>query len=85
MNIKATINKLQKALIQRGKDGKMRIADKIKRELAPHYLIIGHYTGEVIGCTCGDSGKKEVLAEEPLSKFRRVSKRKCPVCEEFGK
>ena len=63
----------------------MGIVDKIKGELAPHYLIIGHYTGEVIGCTCGNSGKKEVLAEEPLSTFKRIYKRKCPVCKEFRK
>lgn len=63
----------------------MSIANKIKRELLPHYLIIGHYTGGVIGCTCGKSGKEEVLSEEPLSTFKRVSKRKCPVCKESGK
>lgn len=62
----------------------MRVADKIKRKLRPHYLIIGHYTGEVIGCTRGKSGKEEVLSEEPLSRFKRVSMRKCPVCKESG-
>lgn len=59
--------------------------NKIKRNLTPHYLIIGHYTGEVIGCTFGKRGKEEVLSEEPLSTFKRVSKRECPVCKKFGK
>ena len=48
-----------------------------------HYLIVGHYSGEVIGCCCGKNGKQDVLAEEPLSTFKRVSRRKCPVCREF--
>lgn len=62
----------------------MKIADRIKRKLLPHYLIIGHYTGEVIGCTCGKSGKEEVLSEEPWVRFKRISKRKCPICKESG-
>lgn len=61
----------------------MNMINEIQNKIAPHYLIIGHYTGEVIGCTCGKSGREEVLAEEPLSTFKRVSKRKCPVCKEF--
>ena len=60
----------------------MSILSKIKKRITPHYLIIGHYTGEVIGCTCGKRGKEEVLSEEPLSTFKRVSKRKCPVCKD---
>lgn len=59
------------------------IINKIRRNLTPHYLIIGHYTGKIIGCTCGKSGKEEVLNEEPLSTFKRVSKRKCPACRKF--
>lgn len=56
---------------------------KIRNLITPHYLIIGHYTGEIIGCCMGKDGKKDVLAEEPLSTFRRINKRKCPVCKEF--
>ena len=58
----------------------MRIARKIKNALTPHYLIIGHYTGASIGCTCGKRGKEDVLCEEPLSTFKRISKRRCPIC-----
>lgn len=43
----------------------------------PHYLIVGHYTNEVIGCTCN---KKDVLAEEPLATFKRVPLWRCPIC-----
>ncbi len=63
----------------------MNIVKRIKRALTPHYLIIGHYTGAVIGCCCGKSGKEDVLEEEPLSTFQRISKRKCPICKESGK
>lgn len=59
----------------------MKLKNKIKRKVTPHYLVIGHYSGEAIGCCCGRSGKKDVLAEEPLSTFKRVSRRKCPVCK----
>lgn len=62
----------------------MRIIRKIKEMVTPHYLIIGHYSGEAIGCCCGESGKRDVLEEEPLSTFKRVSKWKCPVCKEFS-
>lgn len=31
----------------------MNVANKIKPILTPHYLIIGHYIGKVIGCYCG--------------------------------
>lgn len=62
----------------------MQIAKKLKDIVTPHYLIIGHYSGEVIGCCCGESGKKDVLEEEPLSTFRRISRLKCPICKELG-
>ena len=62
----------------------MKIIRKFRNAITPHYLIIGHYSGEVIGCCCGKSGKEHVLAEEPLSTFKWVSKRKCPICKEFG-
>lgn len=61
----------------------MRIIKKIKEMVMPHYLIIGHYSGKVIGCCCGKNGKQNALDEEPLSTFKRVNKRKCPVCNEF--
>ncbi len=56
---------------------------KIVNAFTPHYLIIGHYTGEVIGCCCGESGKRDVLCEEPLSTFKRIERRKCPICKEI--
>jgi hypothetical protein len=62
----------------------MKIIKKLQTMLTPHYLIIGHYSGKVIGCCRGKSGKMDVLEEEPLSTFKRVSRRKCPVCKEFG-
>lgn len=62
----------------------MKIIRKFQNMIIPHYLIIGHYSGGVIGCCCGKTGKQDVLAEEPLSTFKRVSRRKCPVCREFG-
>ena len=62
----------------------MKIIRKLRNAITPHYLIIGHYAGEVIGCCCGKTGKSDVLAEESLSTFKWVRKRKCPVCKEFG-
>lgn len=61
-----------------------KIIRKFHNMITPHYLIVGHYTGEVIGCCWGKNGKADVLTEEPLSTFKRVSRRKCPVCKEFG-
>lgn len=61
----------------------MRIPWKVKSiyfSMLPHYEIVGAYTGKVIGCTCGKSGRKDVLEEEPGATFRRVSRRKCSVC-----
>lgn len=63
----------------------MGIVNKIIRTFTPHYVIIDHYTGEVIGCCRGKTGKKNVLSEEPLSTFTRLSKRKCPVCKELNR
>lgn len=54
------------------------------RHFTPHYLIIGHYTSKVIGCTCGEHGKADVLAEEPLSTFKWVPLWKCPICHKEG-
>ena len=62
----------------------MKFVEKIQDIVTPHYLIIGHYSGRVIGCCCGKSGKQEVLAGDPLSTFKRISRQKCPVCKEFG-
>ena len=62
----------------------MKIIRKFRNAITPHYLIVGHYSGKVIGCCCGKTGKIGVLTEEPLSTFKRVSKRKCPICKEFG-
>jgi len=52
------------------------------RHFTPHYLVIGHYTKIAIGCTCGKSGKADVLAEEPLATFKRVRLGACPICNE---
>ena len=61
----------------------MRLINRIRVAMLPHYQIIGHYTGEVIGCTRGKQGKLDVLAEEPMATFRRYSSRKCKVCKEI--
>lgn len=58
----------------------MKIARKIKNAITPHYLIFGDYIKEPIGCTCWKRGKEDVLYEEPGSAFKRISKRKCPIC-----
>ena len=63
----------------------MRFFGKIKNMFVPHYLIIGYYSKTAIGCTCGKSGKRDVLAEEPMAKFQRISRRKCPICKEFAR
>lgn len=47
----------------------------------PHYLVIGCYNRKAIGCTYGRRGCKEVLEEEPGCTFKRVSRRKCPICK----
>lgn len=60
----------------------MRLLNRIKVCLQPHYLIIGHHTGLVIGCCRGRSGKQDVLVEEPLAMFKRYSSRNCPICRE---
>ena len=60
---------------------KFRI-NRLINNLKQHFLIIGKYTGEPIGCTCGKKGKEEVLEEEPGATFRRISKKKCPICNE---
>lgn len=59
----------------------MRLVNKLKTILEPHYLIIGGYTGLVIGCCRGESGKRDVLEEEPLASFKRCSPRKCYICQ----
>ena len=61
----------------------MRIIRKIKNMFVPHYLIIGYYTKTAIGCTCGKSGIKDVLEEEPNSTFQRIIRKKCPICNKF--
>ena len=64
----------------------MRIVFKLRQLwdtwCQPHYLIIGRSTKQVIGCCRGKAGKRDVLAEEPGSTFKRCSKRKCAVCNE---
>jgi hypothetical protein len=54
-----------------------------EREKSPrkHYEIIGYQNGEVIGCTRGDEGKDEVLAEEPTATFREVKPSECRSCK----
>lgn len=54
---------------------------KMRKLFLPHYLIIGKYTNKPIGCTCGKSGKRDVLDEEPDSTFIKVQRRKCPICK----
>lgn len=44
-----------------------------------HYVIVGGYSGLDIGC-CTESGKDDVLEEEPRSSFRPVRERNCPIC-----
>lgn len=61
----------------------MRLLNRIRVYLQPHYLIIGHYAGLVIGCCRGGSGKRDVLAEEPLATFKRCNSRKCLICREI--
>ena len=61
----------------------MRLLNCIRVYSQPHYLVIGHYTGLVIGCCRGGSGKRDVLAEEPLAMFKRCNSRKCPICREI--
>ncbi len=56
---------------------------KMRKLFLPHYLIIGKYINEPIGCTCGKKGKEEVLEEEPGATFRRISKKKCPICNKI--
>lgn len=55
---------------------------KLVNFIEPHYLIIGHYTGKAIGCTCGKRGQKDVLEEEPRATFKRIKKRNCPICNQ---
>lgn len=54
---------------------------RMRKLFLPHYLIIGAYSKKPIGCTCGNSGKKDVLEEEPGSTFIKVQRRKCPICK----
>lgn len=50
-----------------------------------HYEIVGKHTGQVIGCTTGEAGKANVLAEEPGASFRPVSRQTCSICKEAGR
>ena len=59
-----------------------KIRQFLDTKYLPHYLVIGHCTKKVIGCTRGKQGKLDVLAEEPGSTFKRCSRRKCPICNE---
>lgn len=43
----------------------IQLKSKLRKKFSPHYLIIGAYSKKPIGCTCGQSGKNDVLAEEP--------------------
>lgn len=52
----------------------------LRQHFTPHYLIISHYTNTAIGCTCGQAGKADVLAEEPYVTFERVRFKACPIC-----
>jgi hypothetical protein len=47
-----------------------------------HYEIIGGHTNEVIGCTTGEHGKEDVLAEEPGATFRPITRADCASCKE---
>lgn len=47
-----------------------------------HYLIIGYYTQSPIGC-CSTEAILDVLEEEPLSTFQRVTEEECPNCQQY--
>ena len=47
----------------------------ISIDFESYYRIIGHYTGSVIGYCHGDDAKAQVLEEESLATFERISKR----------
>ncbi len=53
----------------------------VPSEEEDHYLIIGGYTASPIGCTSGEAGKADVLAEEPKATFQLIDKAACPVCD----
>ena len=62
----------------------IRFINRVRLVLQPHYLVFGHYyNAEPMGCCRGKSGKRDVLAEEPLATFKRCPKRKCPICKEY--
>lgn len=44
------------------------------------YEIIGAHINRPIGVCHGDDGMREVLAEEPGSTFRAISKAECSIC-----
>lgn len=59
----------------------VQLKRKLRKTFSPHYIIIGAYSKKPIGCTCGCSGKRDVLAEEPGCTFKRVSQKRCPICK----
>lgn len=59
----------------------VQLKRKLHKTFSPHYIIIEAYFKRPIGCTCGRSGKMDVLAEEPGCTFKRVSRKRCPICK----
>lgn len=48
---------------------------KTKKPRTKYYAIIGAHTKRVIGACVGESGKRDVLSEEPGATFKRISKK----------
>lgn len=59
-----------------------RFINKLKRYFEPHWVIIGYHTKEVIGCCSGKEGRAIAMSQEPGCAFKRVSRCKCPSCNE---
>lgn len=62
---------------------KVYLQYKMRSLFLPHYLIIGKYSDRPIGCTCGESVKKEVCKKELGSTFKRIQRRECPICADL--
>jgi len=46
-----------------------------------HYLIMSPYFAGHIGCTVGETGRVDVLTEEPGVTFKEINRATCPVCQ----
>jgi hypothetical protein len=54
---------------------------KAKKPRTKYYAIIGAHTKKVIGACVGESGKRDVLSEEPGATFKRISKKEYERCD----